>query len=79
MGTSWRSIARATGSFPTSPEVPRLCCVGSGDPGTAATNMRAEAFPGEDPNTLAAPDDITERFVELAEVSCGESGGKVFV
>ena len=49
------------------------------DPGTAATNMRAEAFPGEDPNTLAAPDDITERFVELAEVSCGESGGKVFV
>ncbi len=49
------------------------------DPGTAATNMRAEAFPGEDPNTLAAPDDITERFVELAEASYGESGGKVFV
>ena len=48
------------------------------DPGTAATNMRAEAFPGEDPNTLAAPDDITERFVELAEASYGESGVKVF-
>ena len=49
------------------------------DPGTAATNMRAEAFPGEDPATLAAPDDITERFVELAESSYGESGAKVFV
>ncbi len=49
------------------------------DPGTAATNMRAEAFPGEDPDTLAAPDDITERFVELAEVSYGENGVKVFV
>jgi NAD(P)-dependent dehydrogenase (short-subunit alcohol dehydrogenase family) len=49
------------------------------DPGTAATNMRAEAFPGEDPATLAAPDDITERFVELAEASYSENGGKVFV
>ena len=49
------------------------------DPGTAATNMRAEAFPGEDPNTLATPDEITERFVELAEASYGESGAKLFV
>jgi NAD(P)-dependent dehydrogenase (short-subunit alcohol dehydrogenase family) len=49
------------------------------DPGTAATNMRAEAFPGEDPATLAAPGDITERFVELAEASYSENGGKVFV
>ena len=49
------------------------------DPGTAATNMRAEAFPGEDPATLAAPDDITERFVELAEAGYGKSGTKVLV
>ena len=49
------------------------------DPGTAATHMRAEAFPGEDPKTLSAPDEITERFVELAEASYGESGAKVFV
>ena len=49
------------------------------DPGTAATNMRAEAFPGEDPDTLAAPDDITERFVELAEAKYSENGKKVFV
>ena len=49
------------------------------DPGTAATKMRAEAFPGEDPATLAAPEDITDRFVELAEANYGVSGGKVFV
>jgi len=49
------------------------------DPGATATNMRVEAFPGEDPATLAAPDDITDRFVELAESSYSESGIKVFV
>jgi NAD(P)-dependent dehydrogenase (short-subunit alcohol dehydrogenase family) len=49
------------------------------DPGTAATQMRAEAFPSEDPATLSAPDEITERFVELAEAKYSESGGKVFV
>ena len=49
------------------------------DPGVAATALRAEAFPGEDPASLAAPEDITERFVELAEASYGESGAKVFV
>ena len=49
------------------------------DPGAAATNMRAEAFPGEDPKSLSAPEEITERFVELAEASFGESGVKVFV
>ncbi|MBR46485.1 MAG: oxidoreductase [Rhodospirillaceae bacterium] len=49
------------------------------DPGTAATKMRSEAFPGEDPATLAAPEDITDRFVELADANYGVSGGKVFV
>ena len=49
------------------------------DPCTAATKMRSEAFPGEDPATLAAPEDITDRFVELADANYGVSGGKVFV
>lgn len=49
------------------------------DPGASATNMRAEAFPGEDPNTLATPDEITDLFVELAEASYDESGAKLFV
>jgi NAD(P)-dependent dehydrogenase (short-subunit alcohol dehydrogenase family) len=48
------------------------------DPGIAATNMRAEAFPGEDPATLKSPDEITEKFVELAEASFAESGVKIF-
>jgi len=49
------------------------------DPGASATNMRAEAFPGEDPNTLATPDEITELFVALAEASYNENGAKLFV
>ena len=49
------------------------------DPGASATNMRAEAFPGEDPNTLATPDEITELFVALAEASYDENGAKFFV
>ena len=49
------------------------------DPGASATNMRAEAFPGEDPNALATPDEITDLFVELAEASYDESGAKLFV
>ena len=49
------------------------------DPGITATNMRAEAFPGEDPATLKSPDQITERFVELAEAGYDESGTKVCI
>ena len=49
------------------------------DPGTAATSMRAEAFPGEDPAMLKSPDEITERFVALAETNYGKSGTKTFI
>lgn len=45
------------------------------DPGVVRTEMRKEAFPGEDASTLAAPDSITDRFVALAlgsEVAHGE-------
>ncbi len=44
------------------------------NPGGTRTRMRAEAFPGEDPMTLPAPEDITELFVELAEPSCERNG-----
>ena len=37
------------------------------DPGSVRTALRAEAFPGEDPMKLAAPEDVTEAFVTLAE------------
>jgi len=36
------------------------------DPGRVRTEMRALAYPGEDPKTLPAPDDIAKQFVELA-------------
>jgi NAD(P)-dependent dehydrogenase (short-subunit alcohol dehydrogenase family) len=36
------------------------------DPGRTRTRMRAAAFPGEDPKTLPAPEDITDAFVRLA-------------
>lgn len=36
------------------------------DPGGVRTAMRAEAFPGEDPQTLPPPEAVTEAFVRLA-------------
>lgn len=44
------------------------------DPGGTQSNMRAEAFPGEDPNTLPKPEDIMEVFVALAEANCTHHG-----
>ncbi|MDA2921378.1 SDR family NAD(P)-dependent oxidoreductase, partial [Desulfobacterota bacterium AH_259_B03_O07] len=40
--------------------------VNSVNPGGTRTQMRAEAYPDEDPNSLPTPDDITEIFVYLA-------------
>ena len=36
------------------------------NPGPIQTQMRAQAFPGEDPKSLTTPDDIAPLFVELA-------------
>jgi NAD(P)-dependent dehydrogenase (short-subunit alcohol dehydrogenase family) len=44
------------------------------NPGATRTAMRAQAFPGEDPNILKSPEDITEIFVELSETSCSLNG-----
>lgn len=44
------------------------------DPGPVGTQMRAQAFPGEDPSRLPTPDDIAPWFVELAEASCTRHG-----
>jgi NAD(P)-dependent dehydrogenase (short-subunit alcohol dehydrogenase family) len=44
------------------------------DPGAIATRMRAEAYPGEDPNTLRAPDAVAETFVRLAMAECELTG-----
>ena len=44
------------------------------DPGPIQTSMRAQAMPGEDPRKLKLPENVTEYFVKLAEVSCKLNG-----
>jgi NAD(P)-dependent dehydrogenase (short-subunit alcohol dehydrogenase family) len=44
------------------------------NPGPTRTRMRAQAFPGEDPATLPAPEDLTPTFVRLAEAACTDNG-----
>ena len=47
------------------------------DPGAVRTDMRATAFPGEDPDTLPPPEAITDVFVDLAAADCKRSGDVV--
>lgn len=44
------------------------------NPGGTRTRMRAEAFPGEDPQTLPTPDEVAVTFVPLAEAACSSNG-----
>lgn len=44
------------------------------DPGIVRTGMRAQAMPGEDPDTLPPPEAITETFVSLASPHCDRHG-----
>ncbi|MEQ1704558.1 MAG: SDR family NAD(P)-dependent oxidoreductase [Rickettsiales bacterium] len=48
------------------------------DPGGVRTRMRAKAFPGEDPETLPHPDQITDVFLRLAREDLQETGKKFF-
>ncbi|MGB0921297.1 MAG: SDR family NAD(P)-dependent oxidoreductase [Alphaproteobacteria bacterium] len=47
------------------------------DPGRTRTAMRAAAKPGEDPNTLKHPSEITEPFLTLADAAYQETGERV--
>ncbi|MBI76480.1 MAG: oxidoreductase [Rhodospirillaceae bacterium] len=47
------------------------------NPGGVRTEMRASAYPGEDPQNLPPPEDITEVFVKLAETECEIHGKTV--
>ena len=40
------------------------------NPGATRTNMRARAFPGEDPDTVKAPESIADDFLRLIEPAC---------
>ena len=44
------------------------------NPGPTRTRMRADAFPGENPETLPTPDAIAAAFVPLAEEACTHHG-----
>ena len=47
------------------------------DPGPTRTAMRAQAMPGEDPQTLKTPDDLTALFLDLAGADCTKHGDLV--
>lgn len=44
------------------------------NPGKTRTGMRAEAYPGENPDTLPTPDHHAEAFVRLASPDCTDHG-----
>ena len=44
------------------------------NPGPTRTNMRPIAYPGENPNTIKPPEDVTEYFLQLAEEVCDLNG-----
>lgn len=44
------------------------------DPGKIRTRLRAEAFPGEDPETLPAPESLLPTLLHLASPACTETG-----
>jgi len=44
------------------------------NPRGVRTSMRAHAFPGEDPQTLPTPDEITDVFVTLSDPACERNG-----
>lgn len=48
------------------------------DPGRVRTNMRKAAYPGEDPMTLPAPEDMTDAFMDLVLADTAENGAKRF-
>jgi NAD(P)-dependent dehydrogenase (short-subunit alcohol dehydrogenase family) len=47
------------------------------NPGPTRTRMRAQAFPGEDPTTLATPDRVAEKIAELC-LPCVNESGKLY-
>lgn len=44
------------------------------NPGGTRTGMRAQAFPGEDPETLPSAEEIAQAFIPLAEASWSGNG-----
>jgi len=57
---------------------PRGVRVNSVNPGATRTDMRASAYPDEDPTTLPTPEDIAEIFVFLASDESKTTTGQAF-
>jgi NAD(P)-dependent dehydrogenase (short-subunit alcohol dehydrogenase family) len=53
--------------------------VNSIDPGPVRTRMHSLAYPGDDPNKLPAPDDITDVYVYLMSNACDGVTGEHFL
>ena len=47
------------------------------NPGATRTNMRARAFPGEDPESLKAPEAVTQDILDLCAADCTRHGETV--
>lgn len=47
------------------------------DPGVIRTALRAQAYPGEDPDTLRPPEAVASAFVRLAEEACPHQGERI--
>ena len=47
------------------------------DPGRVRTKMRADAYPGEDPKTVTAPEDVADAFLQLADPAMTAHGTRV--
>jgi NAD(P)-dependent dehydrogenase (short-subunit alcohol dehydrogenase family) len=47
------------------------------DPGPLRTRLRAQAYPGEDPGGLPAPETAVESFVAVAEPGCTRHGERI--
>lgn len=43
-------------------------------PGPVRTEMRQQAYPGEDPMTLPTPEDVAPLFLEVASTDCTDNG-----
>lgn len=57
---------------------PKGIRVNSVNPGATRTDMRADAYPEEDPMTLPTPEDIAEIFVHLASDESKDVTGRAF-
>ena len=61
--------------FPTAQEILKTNVTANlFNPGRTQTKMRAEAYPGENPNIIKAPEFVAKQLVNLAQQDCNLNG-----